>query len=232
MAMNAVNALDTQLRDSKRLAEQRAHEPSMEEILASIRRIIADDDVLPLTRPAPEVKAAAPAPPPVKAETPVAAPPPRLRLAPITPLVFPPDELISPPPVAQAEAAEPGVPLADVAAAPIELPPQPVALTVIEPDQNPEPETPMAHEARAVFETHAAFEDEAQPILSARTDESVATSLNALASSVFLQQTGMIEESIKDMLRPLLKTWLDDNLPVIVERLVRIEIERVARGGR
>ena len=232
MAMNAVNALDTQLRDSKRLAEQRAHEPSMEEILASIRRIIADDDVLPLTRPATETKAAAPAPPPAKAETPVAAPPPKLRLAPIAPPVFPPDEPISPPPVARAEAAEPSAPVAEVAAAPIEMPQVPVALTSPEPDQNPEPETPMEHEAEAGFETHAAFKDETQPILSARTDESIATSLHALASSVFLQQTGMIEESIKDMLRPMLKTWLDDNLPVIVERLVRIEIERVARGGR
>ncbi len=34
------------------------------------------------------------------------------------------------------------------------------------------------------------------------------------------------------MMRPMLKQWLDDNLPVIVERLVRAEIERVARGGR
>jgi cell pole-organizing protein PopZ len=34
------------------------------------------------------------------------------------------------------------------------------------------------------------------------------------------------------MLRPMLKKWLDDNLPTIVERLVRVEIERVARGGR
>jgi cell pole-organizing protein PopZ len=32
------------------------------------------------------------------------------------------------------------------------------------------------------------------------------------------------------MLRPMLKTWLDDNLPLIVERLVTAEIERVARG--
>ena len=30
----------------------------------------------------------------------------------------------------------------------------------------------------------------------------------------------------------MLRTWLDDNLPVIVEKLVRSEIERVARGGR
>jgi hypothetical protein len=32
------------------------------------------------------------------------------------------------------------------------------------------------------------------------------------------------------MLRPMLKSWLDDNLPGLVERLVRTEIERVARG--
>ena len=34
---------------------------------------------------------------------------------------------------------------------------------------------------------------------------------------------------MKDMLRPMLKAWLDDNLPPLVERLVRAEIERVAR---
>jgi cell pole-organizing protein PopZ len=32
------------------------------------------------------------------------------------------------------------------------------------------------------------------------------------------------------MLRPMLKSWLDDNLPHMVERLVRSEIERVTRG--
>ena len=34
------------------------------------------------------------------------------------------------------------------------------------------------------------------------------------------------------MLRPMLKTWLDENLPSLVERLVKAEIQRVARGGR
>ena len=34
------------------------------------------------------------------------------------------------------------------------------------------------------------------------------------------------------MLRPMLKTWLDVNLPPMVERLVRAEIERISRGGR
>jgi cell pole-organizing protein PopZ len=41
-----------------------------------------------------------------------------------------------------------------------------------------------------------------------------------------------VEESVREILRPMLKTWLDDNLPGIVERLVRLEIERMARGRR
>ena len=36
--------------------------------------------------------------------------------------------------------------------------------------------------------------------------------------------------SCSEMLRPMLKSWLDDNLPAMVERLVRAEIERVSRG--
>ena len=37
---------------------------------------------------------------------------------------------------------------------------------------------------------------------------------------------------MREMLRPMLKSWLDDNLPSLVERLVRAEIQRVARGAR
>jgi len=40
----------------------------------------------------------------------------------------------------------------------------------------------------------------------------------------------MIERVAREMLRPMLKSWLDDNLPIVVERLVRAEIERIARG--
>ena len=38
------------------------------------------------------------------------------------------------------------------------------------------------------------------------------------------------EDLVKEMLRPMLKSWLDENLPPMVERLVRQEIERVSRG--
>ena len=40
-----------------------------------------------------------------------------------------------------------------------------------------------------------------------------------------------VEDLVQDMLRPMLKTWLDVNLPPMVERLVRAEIERISRGG-
>ena len=38
------------------------------------------------------------------------------------------------------------------------------------------------------------------------------------------------DEMAERMLRPMLQEWLDDNLPGLVEKLVREEIERVARG--
>jgi len=39
-----------------------------------------------------------------------------------------------------------------------------------------------------------------------------------------------LEEVVSELLRPMLKSWLDENLPEMVERLVRAEIERVSRG--
>ena len=44
------------------------------------------------------------------------------------------------------------------------------------------------------------------------------------------QNAAMVEESIRGMLRPMLKSCLDDNLPGLVEKLVKAEIERVSRG--
>jgi cell pole-organizing protein PopZ len=70
------------------------------------------------------------------------------------------------------------------------------------------------------------------PLVSPATDAAVATSFNALFASQVLPNPEMLAELAREMLRPMLKAWLDDNLPVMVERLVRAEIERVARGGR
>ncbi len=69
-------------------------------------------------------------------------------------------------------------------------------------------------------------------LLSPPLGDSVMSAFETLAATVVLQNTPMLERVMRDLLRPMLKTWLDDNLPKMVERLVRNEIERVARGSR
>jgi hypothetical protein len=39
-----------------------------------------------------------------------------------------------------------------------------------------------------------------------------------------------LEDVVRELLRPLLKTWLDENLPRIVEAKVAEEVERIARS--
>ena len=68
------------------------------------------------------------------------------------------------------------------------------------------------------------------PLLSGATVAAVDSAFNALAHTVLVQNARTLEDLVREMLRPMLKTWLDDNLPGLVERLVRAEIERVARG--
>jgi cell pole-organizing protein PopZ len=67
-------------------------------------------------------------------------------------------------------------------------------------------------------------------ILSDEADVSVTRAFRDLNRTVLSDNARTIEDLVREMLRPLLKAWLDDNLPQIVERLVRTEIERVARG--
>ncbi|MGA7386178.1 MAG: DUF2497 domain-containing protein [Methylocella sp.] len=62
------------------------------------------------------------------------------------------------------------------------------------------------------------------------TDGSVFAAFNALLASRFVQRSDAVIDLTREMLRPMLKTSLDDNLPGIVERLVTAEIERVTRG--
>jgi len=60
----------------------------------------------------------------------------------------------------------------------------------------------------------------------------VARSFEELAAAVDGHQRRSLDEIAQEMLRPMLQDWLDDNLPTLVERLVREEIERIARGPR
>jgi cell pole-organizing protein PopZ len=67
-------------------------------------------------------------------------------------------------------------------------------------------------------------------LVSAATSAAVDSAFNTLAQTVLVQNGRTLEDLVREMLRPLLKSWLDDNLPGLVERLVRAEIERVSRG--
>jgi cell pole-organizing protein PopZ len=73
-----------------------------------------------------------------------------------------------------------------------------------------------------------------EPMLSGDSAEAVHSAFNRLAETVLARATGdrSIEDMTRELLRGMLKQWLDDNLPQLVERLVREEIERVARSGR
>jgi uncharacterized protein len=73
-------------------------------------------------------------------------------------------------------------------------------------------------------------QSEKQALLSDATSAAVDAAFNALAETVLVQNGRTLEDLVGEMLRPMLKSWLDDNLPNLVERLVRAEIERVSRG--
>jgi cell pole-organizing protein PopZ len=77
-----------------------------------------------------------------------------------------------------------------------------------------------------------AIETEAKNLLSPLAGQQVANSFSELAAAFDGIQRQSLEDLAGEMLRPLLQEWLDDNLPTLVERLVREEIERVARGPR
>ncbi len=60
-----------------------------------------------------------------------------------------------------------------------------------------------------------------------------AAAFGALSSQILMPRDGRtLEDVVRELLRPLLKQWLDDNLPRIVQDTVQSEVERIARGGR
>lgn len=72
--------------------------------------------------------------------------------------------------------------------------------------------------------------EEVERLVSPSVDTAVNSAFNNLANTVLMNNARTLEDLVKDMLRPMLKAWLDQNLPPLVERLVRQEIERVSRG--
>ena len=69
-------------------------------------------------------------------------------------------------------------------------------------------------------------------MLSPEANEAVALSFGALSANLEVRSAELADSMVRDMLRPMVKEWLDDNLPAMVERLVRDEIQRIARGRK
>jgi cell pole-organizing protein PopZ len=275
----------------------KSQEPSMEEILASIRRIIADDDagrIAKRTSDAPSAREAAeahdafgqPAEPP----RPSFFAPPEPSI-PETPAETPADSaatsaaeedhaseildltesmtarLFSEPERAPAQSPAPDATseFREPEPAPQFHEPEPEPVPQFEePEPEPEPVSqfqepepaPQFHmiEDYSDASVDAAAKQAAMPrpseqsvpfvapprerrgagergtLLSSATSAAVDSAFNALAHTVLVQNARTLEDLVREMLRPMLKTWLDDNLPGLVERLVRAEIERVARG--
>ena len=243
----------------------KVQEPSMEEILASIRRIIADDEAKPpvaekpASAAAPEKPAAPAAKPPVMKDIPPSAipaaqaaaakapPPAKPAPAPAAPAVSNSqddidallnglDEATTPeeirPPLPDGDVFE----LTDEMAVPEPppAPPQPSFQRV-----EPQDDLEFSESAAArVLHRQPAFEPPPlesnapppQQILSHSTVSAVESAFNTLAHTVLSNNARTLEDLVKEMLRPMLKSWLDDNLPGLVERIVKAEIERVSRG--
>jgi uncharacterized protein len=58
-------------------------------------------------------------------------------------------------------------------------------------------------------------------------NNAVHSTWNVLAQTVLVENGRTLQDLVRDMLRPMLKSWLDDNLPTLVERLVLAEIEQM-----
>lgn len=93
---------------------------------------------------------------------------------------------------------------------------------------------PANTDARGVDDQPAAtsrYGDTPPPLVSPATGQLVHASFNELAEAIRQGELRSLETMAQEMLQPMLRDWLDDNLPKMVERLIREEIERLARGG-
>jgi len=196
------------------MSDPTAQEPTMEEILASIRRIISEDDA-----PA-ETAAAAPEPTPAPAPEPEPEAFPSAAMMDATPSVQEPEaveeDILDLTDTYQAPAVQ-SIGDLDVSA------PEPEAPTAWTAPAEPEPaaydalvgESAAASAASAFAGLHASLKQPA-PAPAPTGD------LNFISGST-------VEGMVAEMLKPLLKGWLDANLPGIVEKAVKAEVERISR---
>ena len=203
------------------MTDQTAQEPTMEEILASIRRIISEDDA-----PAEAAAGAAEAGPVDEPEAPSEASP---ALMDETPSMQEPetseDDVLELTEAYQPPAAES---IGDLDVSPVPEPEPFAAEPVSESAYAPEPAAPSGSPA-------ASYDS----LVGDSASASAASAFAGLASTLRKPEpmepaTGSgptVDELARSLLRPMLKEWLDANLPAIVETQVRKEVERIARSA-
>jgi cell pole-organizing protein PopZ len=187
------------------MSEQTSQEPTMEEILASIRRIISEDEA---PAEGAEGPVAEPEPVPAAAEAPLPIPEPELEPEAAPAAAFTPEDEDDDSDLELTQKVETHGDLDFVAADPEPAPafsPQPVAE---EPPPAPTESLVSAHVAAAA-----------------------AATFGQLSSNILMPAEGRtLEDVVREMLRPMLQQWLDANLPGIVQEAVQSEVERIARG--
>lgn len=208
-------------------------EPSMEEILASIRRIIEDSDT---ARKVLDEEEEAAARADIRPALPAAGEVEAFREG-LT--ADQPAMPVGPAPIEVKAAGEPRFeqePLGE------EWSHSASAVAEPEPEARKQEETSVKADDRdfngadfsaAAEQSAAHWEDEnpRPPILSEHAGRQVAASFGELSEAFAASRRRSFDELAEEMMRPMLQDWLDNNLPLLVERLVREEIERVARGG-
>ena len=66
-------------------------------------------------------------------------------------------------------------------------------------------------------------------LLSREATAAVGSAFNTL-TEIVRKHEPTLEDVVREALHPMLKSWLDENLPRVVERMVQAEVERVTRG--
>jgi hypothetical protein len=192
----------------------KVNEPSMEDILASIRRIIADD------------------------QEPVDEPETREASSPLKTVLDIAERHVSPgfypePLPVPGSGGEEEAPL-------VQIDPFQEERAIARLAESYETQQPVAPAVGIKAQTSQALAPQAltQPcerspgeaLMSRMTEATVAESFGRLGAARMPSPSLTVEDLMKEMLRPMLKAWLDENLPGLVERLVQAEIQRVARG--
>jgi uncharacterized protein len=221
------------------MASSPQHEPTMEEILASIRKIISEDapEAPPPAAPAHEDSDVLELTQEVHDEP---APPPAVIAAPA------PEPIPEPEPVVAAAVPE---------AEPVKQPENDVVFQTIE------EEVPVSSEAQAVAPHEGIFSDKTRKALEdsfasiqtpAKADEAPAApeavaapepaADGASVQAVFEKAVrdsfepvarkwlGEHSDAVVDKLKPLVREWMDEHFPALLEGAVRAEVERVARA--